>query len=115
MKIFVSLLKLLLGLWTIMGAVYMMGHFGDLGSSWALGELPAVFWTGVGIVQIVLAIVLIVSVWPGCFRKFVSPAASVLAVIALAGSVLYSAYSGFPGILWALIPAALLAFIAYKN
>lgn len=67
-----------------------------------------------GIIQIVLALALIISVW-GRFRKLASPAAIALAVIALSGSVLYSAYAGFPGILWALIPAALFTFIAYKK
>lgn len=114
MKIFVSLLKVLLGLWIIMGAVYMMGHFGELGSAWALSAFPAVFWTGLGIVQIVLAIALIGSVL-GRFRTMAQPAASALMVISLAGSFLYVAYAGFPGILWALIPAGLFGFIAYKR
>ncbi len=114
MKIFVSLLKVLLSLWTITGAVYMMGHYSDLGSLWAVATLPAVFWTGLGMVQIALALSLILSVW-GRFHKLVAPAAGILAVISLAGGVLYSAYVGFPGILWALVPAALYIFIAYKN
>lgn len=33
-----------------------------------------------------------------------------LVVIALLGLVLYTAYAGFPGLLWAVIPAALAAF-----
>ncbi len=115
MKIIISFLKVLLGLWSITGAGYMVGHYSDLASTWALGVVPGVVWVALGVVQIVLAVVLIVSVWPGWFRKQSATAASVLAVISLAGCVLYSAYVGFPGILWALIPAALFAFIAYKK
>jgi fumarate reductase subunit C len=76
--------------------------------------MPAVFWLTLGIIQIVLALTLIISVW-GRFSKLTSPVAIALAVIALSGSFLYSAYAGFPGILWALIPAALFAFIVYKK
>lgn len=114
MKICISLMTVVMGLWTIMGAVYMMGHYKDLGSLWALTMLPVEFWTGLGIVQILLAVGLIISVW-GRFRTLAVPTASALAAIFLAGSVLYSAYVGFPGILWALIPATLFLFIAYKN
>jgi heme/copper-type cytochrome/quinol oxidase subunit 4 len=110
------ILQILLGLWSVMGAWYMMGHYMDLGSAWALGALPAVFWTVLGVVQIVLAVVLILSVRRrGRLHRFATSVALALAVISLAGSVLYSAYSGFPGILWALIPAALFGLVAFKK
>jgi uncharacterized membrane protein len=116
MKKFVSLLQILLGLWSITGAGYMMGHYMDLGSAWALATLPAVFWTVLGVVQIVLAAVLILSVRKrGRLHRFATPAALALASISLAGGVLYATYAGFPGVLWALISAALFILIAYKS
>lgn len=114
MKIFVSILKVLLGLWSITGAWYMTGHYSDLASSWALGALPGAFFLALGIIQIVLALALIISIFAR-WAKLTTPVALALGVIVLAGSVLYSAYAGFPGILWALIPAALFGFVAYKK
>lgn len=115
MKIFLSVLKALLSLWVIMGAVYMMGHYEDLASPEVLRVLPGVFWLLLGVVQIVLALILIISIWNGRLRTVSSPAALVMAGITLSGSVLYTAYTGFPGILCALVPAALFTFISYKK
>lgn len=114
MKKIVLILQILLGLWSITGAWYMMGHYTELGSVWALATLPALFWIGWGIMQIVFALTLLISVWER-FRRFAVPAATGLAGISLIGSVLYSAYAGFPGILWSLIPAAFFAFVAYTH
>jgi predicted cation transporter len=112
----VFVLQILMGLWSATGAWYMMGHYAELGSAWALATLPAVFWTGLGIVQIVLAVGLVLSVRRrGRLHQLAAPAAVGLAVISLLGVVLYSAYAGFPGILWAIIPGALFGFIAYKR
>ena len=116
MKKVIALLQVLLGLWSVMGAVYVMGHYAELGSSWALSTLPVLFWTGLGLVQIVLSVMLVVSVRPrGRLHRLATPAAFGLALVSLSGSVLYSAYVGFPGILWAIIPAALFSFIAYTR
>lgn len=115
MKIFVSILKVVLSLWSITGAVYMVGRYSDLASPWALDTLPVMFWLVLGIIQIVLALALIGSLLNGRLRSVSSMVAIALAVITLAGAVLYSAYAGFPGILWALVPAVLYFFIAYKN
>jgi hypothetical protein len=43
-----------------------------------------------------------------------SPFAGIgLAVLFLAGIGLYTKYAGFPGCLWGVIPAVLLAFVVY--
>ena len=110
----VSILQILLGLWSIMGAVYMIGHYADLASPTALAVLPGMFWMVFGVVHIVFALALGISVW-GKYAKLSAPVAIVLALITLSGSFLYTAYSGFPGMLWSLIPAALYGFIAYKK
>lgn len=115
MNIFISILQVLLALWTITGSVYMMGHYEYLASSWALETLPAVFWTGLGIIQLVLAVGLLVSVREGAMRKYATPSAIGLTLTSLLGLCIYSAYTGFLGMLWAIIPAVLFALVAYKR
>ena len=104
-----------MALWTLTGSVYMRGNYTDLASVWALETLPAIFWTGLGITQIILAIGMLISVKNNSLRKFATPSALGLAVIFLSGIVLYSSYVGIFGVLWAIIPAALFGFIAYKR
>ncbi len=115
MKIFISILQVILALWTMTGSVYMMGNYEDIASVWALETLPAVFWTGLGIIQLVLAAGLLVSVREGTMRKFAAPSAIGLALIFLLGIALYSSYAGFVGALWAIIPTALFGLVAYQR
>jgi hypothetical protein len=115
MKIFVSILQVLLALWVITGSVYMMNNYGEIASAWAFETLPALFWTGLGVVQLVLAAGLLVSVREGALRKYAVPSAIGLALITLLGLVIYSAYTGPLGMLWAIIPAALFGLVAYKR
>lgn len=114
MKIFVRVLQVLLALWTIVGSVYMIGNYAYIASFWAINTLPSAFWIVLGIVQIVFAIGLLVSVKDGAMNKYATPSAVGLAIIFLSGIVLYSTYTGI-GMLWAIIPAVLLVFVAYAR
>lgn len=115
MKILITILQVILALWNIIGGVYVMNNHADLASPWAASALPAVFWIVLGVAQIILSIGLLVSLGNSARRRFATPSAIALAIISLMGLVLYSAYTGFPGMLWALIPAGLLVLVAYKR
>lgn len=112
MNILVGVLQVLLGLWNITGGIYMAMNYQDLISAWASSTLPSFFWIGLGVVQIILSVGLILSVTKK-FRKFAWVSAIGLALIALFGIPSYAAYAGFPGMLWGIIPAVLLVFVAY--
>lgn len=114
MKIFISILQALLALWTITGAVYMMQNYESLASAWANETLPSIFWMVFGATQIVAALFLLASIKER-WRKYAAPAALTLAVIVCSGIVLYSAYEGVVGSLWAIIPAVLFVFVAYSR
>jgi hypothetical protein len=45
--------------------------------------------------------------------KLTPIAAAYLALNALLGCALFAKYAGFPGILWAVVPAILATFVAY--
>ncbi len=113
MNILVTLLQILLGLWNITGGIYMSTHHQELINEWAAGTFPAAFWVALGVIQIVLSVGLILSVGKGKLRKLATLSAIGLAIIALFGIPSYSAYAGFPGLLWGVIPAVLLLFVAY--
>lgn len=113
MKILVNTLQILLALWIITGSIYMMGHYQTLASSWVYRILPGAFWVALGVVQIILAIVLLASV-KFTLRKYAVPSAIGLAIIVLAGVFLYGSYAGV-GLLWAIVPATLFLFIAHKR
>ena len=66
-----------------------------------------------GVLQVLFALGLVL---PGAVRvlpKLTPISAACLVVISLLGLALYGAYAGFPGILWAVVPAILAAFVAY--
>jgi hypothetical protein len=114
MNIFLWALQGVFAAWTITGALYMMNHYEELASMWALTTLPSFAWTLLGILEILCALGLVV---PGILKK--SPKITVfsawgLTALFLLGIVLYSSYTG-SGILWAVIPALGTAFIAYKR
>ena len=84
-----------------------------LANAWALNALPKPAWMALGVLQALFALGLVL---PGVVRalsKLIPISAAGLAVISLLGIALYVAYTGFPGILWAVVPAILAAFVAY--
>lgn len=109
-----SILQALLGLWNIVGGFYMSTHYEALITQGAMDALPSFFWIVLGVVQIVLGLCLLLSLGKQ-FKKCAYPSAAGLAIIALLGIGFYISYSGFPGMLWGILPALLLAFVAYKR
>jgi hypothetical protein len=115
MNFLLAILQAILGLWNITGGVYMTSHYPELINAWASGFFPEFFWVFLGGAQVGVGITLIMGIAHGKLRKLSTPSALVLMVITLLGIPSYSAYAGFPGFLWGLIPALLLGLIAYKR
>lgn len=114
MNIFLWVLQGVFAAWTITGALYMMNHYEELATMPALATLPSFAWIILGILEILCALGLVV---PGILKK--SPQITVfsawgLTALFLLGIFLYSSYVGV-GMLWAVIPALVTAFIAYKR
>ncbi len=113
MNILLWILQVLLALWEAVGGVYVVNNYDKIANGWALNALPKSFWIAIGVLQVLFALGLIL---PGAkLRKQNSIAAVGLALLSLLGIALYFQYSGFPGILWGLIPAILAGFVAYKR
>ncbi len=115
MKIALNISQVLIALYTITGALYMMGNYDVLATSQAFSTLPSPFWLGLGITQILLAVILIVALFYKPAQAHSKSTALLLAGLSLVGLILYSAYSGFPDMLWAILPAFLYLGIAHKN
>ena len=112
MNILLWLLQILLALWNTTGGVYMVNNYEKLAKVWALDALPKPVWIILGALEILFALGLVL---PGAIKvlpKLTPISAVCLAVISLLGIALYVAYAG-SGILWALVPAVLAAFVAY--
>jgi hypothetical protein len=113
MNILLWVLQILLALYNMIGGIYMVNNYEKLASVWALNALPKPAWLALGLLQVLFALGLVL---PGADRvlpKLTPISAACLAVISLLGIALYVAYEGFPGILWAVVPAILAAFVAY--
>lgn len=93
----------------------MMGNYKNLATTQALATLQPYFWILLGVIQIILATMLLSALFLKRARGQVFNSALYLAVLSLLGSILYSAYAGFPGIMWAIIPALLYVFVAYQT
>ena len=109
----ILILQALLAVWSIIGASYMIGHYQLLASSWG-ATLPSLFWIVLGVVQIVLSLALLAAI-KSSWRKFAAPSAWILAIIYVLGLFIYGSYSGFPGMLWGIVPAVLFALVAWKR
>jgi hypothetical protein len=105
-------LQIVLAFWNLTGGFYTAFHYEELKSAWA-GNLPGPVWVLLGGLQILFAVGLVLPGFTGTLQKLVPISAIYLGVFALLGCVLFSKYAGFPGVLWAIIPAALAAFVAY--
>lgn len=113
MNILLWVLQILLALWEAVGGNYVIENFHKIADGWALKAFPEPVWITFGVLQILLALGLII---PGAkLRKLNSIAASLLALLSLSGLAFYAQYTGFPGILWGVVPAILLAFVAYER
>ena len=115
MKLFVKITQFLIALYTIAGAIYSMGNYESLATTEALATLPLHFWIGLGVIQIILAVGLISALFFRPARAQAFSSALCLAGLSLLGTILYSAYAGFPGVLWAVIPAVIFVYIALQK
>jgi len=115
MNVVLWVLQILFALWMAVGATYMMSHYRELANASALNALPGPVWVALGVLQIVLAIGLVVPTSVGAPPMLAPISAIGLAAISLLGLVLYTAYAGFPGAFWAVLPAVLAALIAYAR
>ena len=91
----------------------MTTHYQELINEWAFNTFPPFFWIVLGALQVLFSLGLIVSLGKGKLRNLAPVSAIGLAIIALLGIPFYTAYAGFPGLLWGIIPAILLTFVAY--
>lgn len=115
MNIVLWILQILFALYYIAGGIFMIHNYRILATSWALNTLPQPLWILVGALQVLFAVGLILpGLKKGIPGKVTIISAIGLLVISLLGSVLFATYAGV-GILWSIIPAILLAFIAYKR
>lgn len=112
MQITTKILQVLLALWFITGAVYMMGNYQSL-MSVSVASWPTLFWLALGTVQIVLALTLLIGSFWSKARSYVAKVSIGLIVITLGGLYWYSAYEGLAGTLWSLVPALLLGWVVY--
>jgi hypothetical protein len=112
MNILLWVLQILLALYYLVGGMYMANHYKILANESALNSLPATAWIALAMLQILFAIGLVLPGVVRKFRKLIPISAAGLVIISLLGSALYVAYAG-SGILWAIVPAILLAFIVY--
>lgn len=114
MNILLWVLQILLAFYFMTGGIYMVNHYKILANVWALNTLPQPAWMVIGVLQILFSLGLVLPGVVRMFRKLTPISAVGLAIISLLGSTLYVAYAG-SGILWAVVPAIVLAFVAYER
>jgi hypothetical protein len=113
MNILLWVVQILLALWNMIGGLYMVSNYEMLAKPSALNALPKPAWMALGVLQVLFALGLVL---PGAVRvmpKLTPISAVCLVVISLLGIAFYVTYAGFPGVLWAVVPAILAAFVAY--
>lgn len=110
MNIFTWILQIGLAFWEISGGAYLISNYSLVANGSALTTFPSWFWMLYAVGEIVLAVGLL---YPA--RRIASISAIILAIMSLAGLALFSTFAGFPGMLWGIIPAILLAFVAYRR
>jgi hypothetical protein len=112
MNILLWVLQIVLALYNVVGGIYTITSFESLKGAWA-NNLPKPAWVAIGVLQVLFALGLVLPGAFGVLPKLTPIAAAYLAVNALSGCALFAKYAGFPGILWAVVPAILAAFVAY--
>jgi hypothetical protein len=112
MNILLWVLQIALALYNVVGGIYTITSYESLKSAWA-SNLPKPAWIAIGVLQVLFALGLVLPGAFGVLPKLTPISAAYLAVYALLGCALFAKYAGFPGILWAVVPAILAAFVAY--
>src|SRR5882762_2205711 len=106
------ILQSLLAFWNLTGGIYTVFNYEQLKGAWG-NDLSQPAWVALGVLQALFALGLVVPGAVGVLPKLTPIAAVYLAVNALLGCALFAKYAGFPGILWAVVPSILAAFVAY--
>jgi hypothetical protein len=109
-NILLWIFQILLALYFLAGGIYMIGHYQLIATAWALQTVPQPIWMALGALQVLFALGLVLTVKIVSRQLFISAVG--LIVISLLGIVLYAMYAGM-GMLWAVVPAILLAFVVY--
>jgi hypothetical protein len=112
MNILLWALQIVLAFWNLTGGFYTAFHYDQLKSTVA-NDLPGPVWVLLGVLQIIFAIGLVLPGFTGTLPKLIPVSAIGIVVYSLLGCVLFAKYSGFPGVLWGVIPAVLAGFVAY--
>lgn len=112
MNILLWTLQILLALWNIIGGIYTFTNYEKIKGALA-SDLPKPVWMAIAVLQVLFALGLIVPGAFGVLANLTPTSAIYLAANALLGCALFTQYSGFPGLLWGVIPAVLCAFVAY--
>ena len=102
----------MLAFYNATGGIYTILNHDQLKGAFA-NNLPQPAWIALGVLQALFALGLVVPGALGLVPRLTPIAAVYLAVNALVGYALFAKYAGFPGILWAVVPAILTAFVAY--
>ena len=105
-------LQIALTLYNVIGGIYTISNHEQLKGTLA-NDLPNPAWVALGVLQVVFALGLVVPGVFGILPRLTPISAGYLAANALLGCALFAKYAGCPGILWAVVPAILAAFVAY--
>lgn len=114
MNILIWIVQIGLAVYNGIGGIYTISNHEQLKGALAT-DLPKSVWIAIGLLQILFSLGLVVPGAFGIFPKLTPIAAIYLAANALLGCVLFAKYTGFPGILWAVVPAILAVFVAYAR
>jgi hypothetical protein len=112
MNVLLWTLQIGLALYNVIGGIYTVLNHEQLKGAFA-NNLPKSAWVALGMLQALFALALVLPSAFGVLPKLTPIAATYLAINALVGCALFAKYAGFPGILWAVVPASLAAFVAF--
>ena len=112
MNITLWLLQILLSSYNAIGGIYTISNREQLKGTFA-NDLPNSVWVSLSVLQVLFALGLVIPSAFGMDPKITSISAAYLAANSLLGCALFSKYDGFPGVLWAILPAILCVFVAF--
>lgn len=106
-------LQIVLALYNVMGGFWTLKTADKLAAT-GNHALPKGGWTGVGLLQILLSLGLVLPGALGVMAGWTGIAAAALAVLMIvSAAIVHSKSLMSSGMLWAVIPAVLAAFVAY--
>ncbi|MCH8493919.1 MAG: DoxX family protein [Idiomarina sp.] len=114
MKIFLSILQILIGLHTAIGGMWKFSNTSEQTMP-SFAVIPNWIWLQMGVIELFCALVLIVSVLNKPLAKFVPLAAGVIVaeMILFSGLHLYFGEGDYSSLIYWFVVAAICAFIAY--